>query len=283
MKKLLITGASGFFGSRIMEYYKDKYEVFTPSHKEMDITNRDSVFEKLQSITPDYIIHCAAISDVALCEKEPERAWEINVDGSRNIAEAAKYIGATCILCSSDQVYFGSALNKTHTEDEVLEPFNLYGKGKLEAEQACLEVNPDSVLLRLSWMYDIKTMNEQEHGDFARTLLQKMETQEPISYPIHDRRGITYVGDVVKNMERAFELPGGVYNFGAPNDKNTYDTVIAVFEKLGWDTAKVCINEKAFLDNQRNITMCQKKINEQGIYFKTTAEGLVEQLISIKT
>ena len=278
MKKLLITGGSGFLGRRIADYYENKYEVFAPSHNEMDITNRENVIEKIQSITPDCIIHCAAISDVAFCEKEPERAWKINVDGSRNIAEAAKDIAATCILCSSDQVYYGSTWNKAHDEDEVLEPCNLYGKGKLAAEQKCLEVNPFSILLRLSWMYDTKSMNEQEHGDFARTVLQKLEMKEMLSYPIYDRRGITYVRDVVQNLELAFSLPGGVYNFGAPNDKNTYDMMIEVAKKFGWDTEKIERNENAFLDNPRNMTMSQKKINEHGIYFKTTAEGLMEQL-----
>jgi len=282
MKKLLITGASGFLGSRIAVYYKNKYEVFTPSHKELDITNRDSVFEKLQSINPDYIIHCAAVSDVAFCEKEPEKAWSINVDGSRNVAEAAKCIGATCILCSSDQVYFGSVLNEAHAEEEVLEPFNLYGKGKLAAEQECLEVNPNSILLRLSWMYDTNSTNEQEHGDFVRTLLQKIEEREVLSYPIHDMRGITYVGDVVQKLELAFALPGGVYNFGAPNDKSTYEMMIEVAEKLDWDIGKIERNEIAFLDNPRNITMSQKKINEHKIFFKTSAEGLIEQLAAWK-
>ena len=72
MKKLLVTGASGFLGSRIVNFYKDKYEVYAPTHKEMDITDEVSVNYVLSGYRPDVVIHCAAISDVAMCEKEKE-------------------------------------------------------------------------------------------------------------------------------------------------------------------------------------------------------------------
>ncbi len=278
MKKLLVTGASGFLGSRIVNFYKEKYEVYVPTHKEMDITDEWNVNYVLSQYNPDIVIHCAAISDVGLCEKEPEKCWNINVNGSINIAKASKQIHAKCILCSSDQVYFGSSVKEAHKEDEELQPFNLYAQGKLKAEQECQKVNPDCVLLRLSWMYDVKTLKEGEHSDFLRNLLLQMQGTEQLKFPIYDKRGITDINEVVRNLEKTFTLEGGVYNFGSPNEKNTFDMMQEVFQKLGLNINKLNKNEEAFRNNPRNITMCQQKVNECGIVFSSTEDGLLKNL-----
>ena len=121
MKKLLITGASGFLGRRIADFYSETYEIAAPTHTELDITDPDNIAFVLKKYQPDVIIHCAAMSDVGRCEKEPEQSWNINVAGSVNVAKAAGEINAKCILCSSDQVYFSmlEADNaKAHREEE---------------------------------------------------------------------------------------------------------------------------------------------------------------------
>lgn len=275
MKRLLVTGASGFLGSRIVEFYSGKYEIHAPSHAEMDITDGGSVCAAFDSFHPDFVIHSAAISDLAVCEKEPEKSWRINVDGSRNIAAASARFHAKCLLCSSDQVYFGSEINNSHSEDESVEPINLYGREKKRAEEECLDQNPECVLLRLSWMYDIRTVNRQEHNDFFRTLISKLEASETLSYPIYDVRGITDVNEVVKNFEKALELPGGIYNFGSPNDKNTYETALSMFQELKWDVRRLRRNEEAFASKPRNISMDLQKLNDNGIFFSSTLEALV--------
>ena len=281
MKKMLITGATGFLGSRVTEFYSEKYEICTPTHNEMDITSEEGVIRIFEEYKPDVVIHCAAVSDVGACEKEPEKSYKINVDGSINIAKAAGKIQAKCILCSSDQVYFGSVLEEAHSEAEVLEPFNTYGREKLEAEQKCLAANPDCVLLRLSWMYDVRTLREGEHGDFFRNLLSQMKGEGELSFPINDKRGITDVNEAVANLEKTFRIEGGVYNFGSSNDKSTFDTVYELFERMEWDVSRLHRNEEAFKTNPRNLCMCQKKIENFGISFSTTGDGLLRNFKKI--
>lgn len=278
MKRLLITGGSGFLGSRIIQAYEDRYEILALGHRELDITSEASVTGFLQEYHPDIIIHCAAISDVGRCEKEPELAHTINVTGSIHIARAAAAHGAKCILCSSDQVYFGSTFPGPHHEEEELQPCNCYGQGKQEAEDRCLYANPDCVLLRLSWMYDTCTLHPSEHGDFIRTLLPKLQTGQPLRYPLHDRRGITDVREVIRNLEQTFALPGGIYNFGAPNHQNTYETVRSAFLSAGLDPNRIQPDTEAFAANPRDITMCQEKINAHGIHFSSTEQGLADVL-----
>lgn len=253
--------------------------MLTPSHTELDITDKNAVMFYLEQNQPDIVIHCAAVSDVGACEREPERSRRINVAGSENIAGAAGKIGAKCLMCSSDQVYVGSRIKTPHSEEEELFPGNEYGKQKLAMEQCCLRVNPDAVMLRLSWMYDVKRRQEQEHDSFMRKLIEDMKKKADLSFPVHDKRGITNVREVVENLEKAFCLPGGVYNFGAYNDRNTYEMMRDVFGRIrGYEEALLHKNTSAFADNPRNICMKVEKIENAGIRFSSTEEGIVEAL-----
>ena len=301
-RRILVTGASGFLGSRICEYYKDSHIILAPKHKDMDITDEESVHKAFLTAAPDVVIHCAAISDTGSCEKNPEFSRKINVTGSENIAKASRMAEAKCLMCSSDQVYFGSTGTGAHTEDEKLDPVNTYGRQKLYAEQSCLDINPDCVILRLTWMYDPVSENPGEHGDFIRTLLANLREGRELSYPVHDMRGITYVRKVVENLEPAAALPGGIYNFGSENDSSTYDTVRKTLRRLSEELPSLypsthdrtgirqtdllsCAlqnltrNEDAFRTNPRNIRICTEKIRNRGILFPSTVEGLVQQLL----
>ena len=278
MKKLLITGTSGFLGGRIAGYYKDKYEICAPTHAQLDITDEKSVSNVLEEYRPDAVIHCAGVSDLAIFERERERSWRINVDGSVNIAKASDKIRAKCVICSSDQVYFGNRTEGPHREDEELSPVTPYGQGKLCAEQECLKVNPDCVQLRLSWMYDTFTRNGNEHGDFFRNLLRQIEQGEELRYPVYDRRGITDVNEVIRNLEKVFEIPGGIYNFGSPNDMDTFHTMCTVFQNVGLEVGRIGRNEEAYKDNPIDMRMCMDKAASVGICFPTTVDSLSENL-----
>ena len=94
MEKILITGAAGFLGSRAADFYRGNYEVYAPAHGELDITDAKAAAQVAGRFQPDIMIHCAAISDVGQCEREPEKSWAINVTGSVNIAKAAREINA---------------------------------------------------------------------------------------------------------------------------------------------------------------------------------------------
>jgi dTDP-4-dehydrorhamnose reductase len=106
--------------------------------------------------------------------------------------------------------------------------------------------------------------------------MKSLSENKTISYPIYDYRGITYVQNVLKNIEKVFLLPGGIYNFGSENELNTYETVKKFINKLGLDEKIIAINEQAFSEKPRNIRMCIDKIKEYGILFPSTGDGLVE-------
>lgn len=271
--KILVTGASGFLASRLIDMYRERYQVTGLTHRQLDILRLDEVEEKMGMLRPDIVIHCAAISDVARCGREPELSWAINVEGSANVAAACARYDARMVLCSSDQVYFGAPGVEPHREDELLKPPHAYGQQKLAAERECIRNQEDSVILRLSWLFDTH-VSEAEHGTLVTDILRKARNGEAISYPVYDRRSITFVREAAANMEKVWKLPPGIYNYGSENHWNTSETAELILRLCGITSACLLPNTEAFQDHPRNLTMDISKIKRLGIYFNNTEESL---------
>lgn len=282
--KILLTGGSGFLGRRAASQLAVLgHNVMTPSHSCLDITDAASLDAWFSRNRPQAVIHCAAISDTGLCQREPERTFRINVDGSVNLATACARYGAKMILCSSDQVYFGSTLPGPHHETETVTPENEYGKQKMLAEQRCQMVCRDTVCLRLSWMYAADSLPD-EHGHLLKTLCCVLEDENlPFSWPLYDHRGITDVEEVVRNLPAVLDFPAGVYNFGSGNDKDTYHTIQAVLKSLELVSAldRLEPNLQAFADAPRDIRMDISKGKALGVQFMDTRTGLCRALSRI--
>jgi dTDP-4-dehydrorhamnose reductase len=276
MGKILITGSNGFLGSRLCKYLSANHRVIAPLHSEMDFTDIGQVADIFQKETPVLVIHCGAVSDIKTCEKDQDFSHRINVVGTENIAKICHEYHSKMIFCSSDQIYFQKSGMEKHTEDEKVNPANVYGKQKLEAEEICFRLCSDAVCLRLTWMYDFMNYHKNEHKDLFRNIVTAVENGNRISYPVFDYRGITYVQYVLENIEKAFSLPGGIYNFGSENDKNTYETVKAVLNFVGESNYDITPNTEAFSDHPRNIKMDNSKLKHFRIEFPNTIQGLKE-------
>lgn len=275
--KVLVTGGSGFVGKRVVAHLKKLgWEVLAPGHRELDITDGSALGQWFREHRPEAVIHTAAVSDTGVCQRNPEASQIINVTGTVNLVAACREIGAKPVICSSDQVYFGSCQPGPHREDEVVSPGNVYGFQKLRAERLCLEILPETVCLRLSWMYARDTL-PGDRGHFLQQLKDGLADPEKIlSWPVHDRRGLTDVESVVKNLPKALTLPGGIWNFGSPNDRSTHDTVKQLLEELGREDVlqRLKPNEEAFTEDPRDLSMDLSKLRSAGILFPTTGEGL---------
>lgn len=283
--KLLITGASGFLGRRAAAYMQGLgYEVLAPTHGQLDITDKANVQTWFREHRPEAVFHTAAISDTGKCQKDPVWSEAINVDGCVNLAESCREFGSKLVLCSTDQVYFGSPSPGPHREDDILTPPNIYGSQKLRAERQCLAIAPDTVCLRLSWMYSTKHL-PGDHGNFLTTLLDTLEDEtKPITWPVYDRRGITPVEAVVQQLPGALKLPGGPWNFGGENREDTYHLVKGLLEELGMEEplTRLVPNETAFAETPRDMTLDLTKTRSAGISFPTTREGLLRALKMLK-
>jgi dTDP-4-dehydrorhamnose reductase len=157
-RKLVVTGASGLLGNRIVELAKNDYTVI-PIHKtrplhsnssRLDITSTAEVLNLFHKLKPYAVIHAASETNVDRCETQKKHAWKINVEGTRNIAEACK-ASAKLIYISTDYVFDGKKGN--YKEDDAPNPINYYAVTKLEGEKQVIQNCENFTILRTSVLY----------------------------------------------------------------------------------------------------------------------------------
>lgn len=253
-KTILVTGPNGFVGARIMDALSGA--VASPSLREAD---KESVKRLMDTVQPDLIIHTAAMSDIGCCAKDPEGSYRANVTLPVLLAGC----GVKTVIFSTDQVYSGCREEGPYREDTVC-PANLYAEHKIEMEKRTLDINPDTVLLRATWMYDMPRYGSPNRGNFLVSMLRKKE----ITLSFAQRRAVTYVREVAALISRAAELPGGIYNYGSENDLTMEETALWLKETLALPI------EIRDAGPRHNLWMDCSKLREHGICFHSTIEGL---------
>lgn len=250
---ILVTGASGFVGNKIMQLCKDT--LACPSLRGM---SEDEIKRIIEESGADTIIHTAAISDIGACQVDPEASYVANVQLPVYLAKAAKHVKLICF--SSDQVYSGMEEEGPYSEEKV-KPANIYAQHKIEMEQRVLEIAPDAVMLRAEWMYDyyLKKTNY---------LMNILRAEEEVCFSSRQFRGITYVKEVAENMERVMQLPGGCYNFGSETTKSMYEISKEFLAAIG----KTIRLEDA--PPRHNLWMDCTKARRLGVEFLSVEDGL---------
>lgn len=279
--KILITGGSGFLGSRLAYYFKDKYDLLLPAHVELNVSREEAVKAYLEEHRPEVVIHCAALSNTWYCEQHPEESHKVNVQGTVRIAKACKLIGAKLVFMSSDQVYNGTPMLGALKEEDVFQPVNIYGQHKLEAEQRVQWNLPESVGLRLTWMYDLPDSCMKLNSNILVNLQKAFSEGTSIHAATHEFRGVTYVWEVVKNIEKAISLSGGIYNFGSSNSLNSYELFLTVAQLMGFKNTLELIqpDEERYSDQERNLSMDCTSVQKHGIHFNDSIAGVKEALL----
>lgn len=276
---IILTGSKGFVGSRVLYYLQQKDYTITCLPSEMlkgEITGERlfSLMRQTQRADPDVIIHMAAISSTTYSEQNYNESYIANVELPQIMAKLANLNKCKLISCSSDQVYSGRKGSVAHSEQDISRPTNVYGCHKLEAEKRLLDICPDAVSLRLSWMYDMPVYRTRSNNNFLLSLIKSAMSGKAAEYSTCDFRGITYVRSVAENLPKTFGLPGGVYNYGSENEKNMYETACEFMNVMGMSNRVPELIKQKTENEPRNLLMDCTKIREYGINFENTSEGI---------
>ena len=163
--KILIAGGSGQVGHCLKAQLEGCAELSAPDSAVLDISNRDSVWRAVEAFRPEYIINAAAYTAVDKAEGDAGRAFAVNRDGARHLAEAAEAAGAAMLHISTDYVFDGAG-GAPYDEAAQTAPQNIYGASKLAGEQAVLAACRRAVVMRTSWVFGAHGQN------FVKTMLR---------------------------------------------------------------------------------------------------------------
>ncbi|MBZ9730694.1 dTDP-4-dehydrorhamnose reductase [Salegentibacter sp. JZCK2] len=240
MKNILVTGANGQLGAcfkKISANYSQLNFVFKSS-AEADITKKANLKKLFSEIKFDWVINCAAYTNVEKAESEEEKAFKINADGAKNLAEVCDEFGAILIHFSTDYVFDGKAENP-YKETDTTNPINVYGASKLKGEQTLAEVLSDHFIFRTSWLY-----SEFGHN-FYKTILRKIDEKAELNIttsqtgtPTNANDLAEFVIEIIVSENKDF----GLYHFSNLGEATWYDFAEAILEFTG-NSEEIRLNE----------------------------------------
>jgi dTDP-4-dehydrorhamnose reductase len=229
MKKLLVTGASGFLGWNICTVAQSKWNVVGVSlshdipiegilREKCDITDFSALDSLFSRIKPDAVIHAAALSDPNFCETNVSESSHINVDASEHIARLCNSYGSRCAFTSTDLVFDGKA--SPYSEQSICGPLSKYGEQKVEAEMRMRSAHEAMLICRLPLMFG-------DHPGPAKSFIQPMIDnflkKTEMSLFVDEFRTPVSGRDAALGILLLLENHSGVFHLGGKTSISRYD------------------------------------------------------------
>ena len=262
--KILITGAKGQLGKKLIDKLKADHDLILTDSEEMDITKPEMVTDVLNKEKPDFIIHAAAYTAVDKAEAEGrDLCYKVNALGSENLAKAAEAIHTTLLYISTDYVFPGTpstslsfesepegsslrvedraGATKPLNEDDPTDPVNFYGQTKLDGENFVRSICKKYYIIRTAWLYG--ELPEGHPGsNFVETMLKLAHDKGEVDVVSDQIGSPTYTGDLVNLISEIidqssglrtvdFGLPFGTYHFSGEGEASWYDFAKEIFDQ----------------------------------------------------
>lgn len=234
MKKVLVTGSYGQLGSELnfLSSLLESHSFTFVDRDDLDVTSPEQVSAFIKKLQPEVLINCAAYTAVDKAEAEKEIAFSINADGAGILAKACAENNCRFVHLSTDFIFDGTS-SKPIVETEQPNPISVYGASKLAGEQLAMRNNPDTLLIRTSWVYSSFGNN------FVKTILRLCRENGMVSI-IYDQIGTpTYARDLaaaILNIIQQHEWKGGIYNFSNEGVASWFDFAVAIRDIAGLKT-----------------------------------------------
>lgn len=275
----LLTGGNGQLGTELRHLLDEKNLPYVSTDaKELDITDEKGTMEYITELKPDVIFHCAAYTAVDKAEDEGKELDEkINVDGTRNVALAAKAVHAKLVYISTDYVFDGKKKDEEYQVDDETNPLNEYGRTKLLGEQAVQEILEDYYIIRTSWVFGIYGHN------FVFTMQRLAETHDRLTI-VNDQFGRpTWTRTLAEFMVYVIneKAPYGIYQLSNENSCSWYEFAKEILKNSDVEVAPVTSAEfpqKAV--RPQYAVMSLEKAESLGFSIPTWQEALAQMLLT---
>ena len=212
MTSVSIIGPNGQLGSDLVKVFiKAGWRVNPITHAEISVEDVESVSDALKSAGTDWVINTAAFHKVDECEKDSQKAWEINTHGAKNVASAAKEYGMRSIFISSDYIYSGNK-GSSYTEIDLVSPINAYGHSKAGGEAVTLAANPSNLVVRIASVFG-SAGSSGKGGNFVESIISKAKVGDPLNVVDDILMSPTYTVDAAKKiLELVSRDESGIFN-----------------------------------------------------------------------
>lgn len=233
MNRILVTGAKGQLGSELQVLSKDysQFEWIFTDREELDLCDLDHLASEIARINPQIIINCAAHTAVDRAETEVELSDILNHKAIAVMAKWSHANGCKLIHVSTDYVFDGTA-ETALTENAATNPINVYGVTKLAGENVCLQENPNSIIIRTSWVYSSFGAN------FVKTMSKLMQERDTLNV-VNDQIGSpTYAADLAQAIMDILtheQWQSGIYHFSNEGEISWYEFALAIKEFGNFD------------------------------------------------
>jgi len=210
---ILVSGSNGQLGSEIKDIaaFYPAFDFLFFDRTKFDLASADNIQSTIQKYKPAFFINTAAYTAVDKAETQQQQAFEVNAEAVGNIAKACKNTNTKLIHISTDYVFNGKG-TAPYKEDDNTDPVNYYGYTKWLGEQLALENNPQTIIIRTSWVYSIYGNN------FVKTMLRLMNERTDINV-VNDQFGSpTYAKDIAEAImhiitQSSQNFKAGIYHF----------------------------------------------------------------------
>ncbi len=224
-------------GRLVCSELSGKHEVVAtdvlPGCEQMNIADVEAVFRVVEKNRPDLVIHCAAMTDVDGCERDPDSAYRVNALGTLNLACACAAQNAAIAYVSTDYVFDGEK-GEPYTEFDAPNPIGVYGASKLAGERAIAQLCPKHYIVRTSWVF-------APHGkNFALTMLRLSETKDELTVVADQVGSPTYARDLAGFLASLAGSPlYGTYHYTNAGSCSWHEFACSIIEAAGREHVRV--------------------------------------------
>jgi len=260
--KVLVTGYTGQLGYDVVQYgSKMGLSMVGIGSKDLDITNEAAVTYYVKEVNPDAIIHCAAYTAVDKAEDDKNTCWNVNVEGTKHLAKAAREIDAKFLYISTDYVFNGEGETPFQETDKI-NPIGYYGFTKYEGEKVVKQLLDHWFIVRISWVFGINGSN------FVKTMLRLAETRNELNV-VGDQVGSpTYTFDLARLIIEMIQSDKyGVYHASNSGFCSWADFAQEIFRQANVDMKVNSISTEEYPTRAvrpKNSRMSKQKLIENG-------------------
>ena len=280
--KVLVTGAKGQLGQEIVRVFEKTSLVVATDTDTMDITGSGQVRTVVTKEKPDWIIHCAAWINVDAAAEKPAAAMKVNGQGTKNICQAAKEVGAKVLYVSTAEVFDGKK-RTPYTEKDVPRSMNPYAESKLAGEIYCQKIlGKRCVIARPSWLYGPTSKN-----NFPNKILNRFKEQGFLKVVDDEFGAPTYAPDVAEMIYELVERnASGIFHTVNKGEASRYSFAVKIFQLLGLPSNKI---EPIKMEDFKRASkppkysgLSTEKIGELGIKPRKWEEALSDYIKILK-